>query len=51
MVPSLPLLSCESSESVKENPARKKNSRDNYSPASILSNISKTYERSPYDQI
>ena len=30
MVPSLPLLSCESSVSVKENPDRKKKIRDNY---------------------
>ena len=30
---------------------KSKNSKDNYSPVSILSNISKIYERCIYDQI
>ena len=42
MVPSLPLLSCESPVSVKENPDRKKKEKKNNDKAIILSSKNNT---------
>ena len=42
MVPSLPLLSCELSMSVKENPARKKKEKKAIFEAQIMKKLSNT---------
>ena len=49
MVPSLPLLSCESSVSVKENPDRKKSFI--YRLISLLFNLDKVFEGIVYNRL